>query len=84
MLKKFDRVLSPFERPFIGMLTKEDIGYKLQRHGLAGLCTFAVKKNYRNDGVHIEVAVPRGSVERVLWLYSLDKADRALEDFYAA
>lgn len=43
MLKKINRVLDPFERPFIGMLTKEDIGYKLQRHGLAGLCTFTIR-----------------------------------------
>lgn len=84
MLKKINRVLDPFERPFIGMLTKEDIGYKLQRHGLAGLCTFTVKKNYKNNGVHIEIMVPRGSVERIIWLYNLDQAPHALEDFYAA
>lgn len=84
MLKKINHVLNPDEKPFIGMLTKDDIGYKLQRHGLAGLCTFEVRKCYKSDNPFILVEIPQGSAEKVHIHYSIDRADRALEDFYAA
>ena len=84
MLKKINHVLRPDEQPFIGMLTKDDIGYKLQRHGLAGLCKFEVRKCYKSDDPFILVEIPRGSVEKVHIHYSIDRMDRALEEFYAA
>lgn len=83
-MKKFDHVLNPDERPFIGAITANDIGNMLQRHGKAGLCIFEVRKCYKSDNLFILVEVPRGSVEKVHWHCSLDRADRALEDFYAA
>lgn len=83
-MKKIDHVLLPDERPFIGAITANDIGNMIQRHGLSGLCKFEVRKCYKSDNPFILVEIPQGSVEKVHIHYSIDRADRALEDFYAA
>lgn len=84
MHKKIDHVLNPNEHPYIGTLTQNDIGYKLQRHGKAGLCKLEVRKCFKSDNAFILVEIPRGSVEKIHIHYSLDNARKAIEEFYAA